>query len=113
MSQSSEKDKTHTAPEKEKRYAIVHNRPGCIGCGSCAAIAEEYWEMDNDGLSNLKGALRKEGKEIKLFCQGKEKNKDAADVCPVDVIHVVEITDEDTEETVFQRAKKEGLLDDA
>ncbi|MEK6821544.1 MAG: ferredoxin, partial [archaeon] len=36
-------------------YKIQHDRPNCIGCGACAAVAPDYWEMSPvDGKSDLK-----------------------------------------------------------
>jgi ferredoxin len=39
-------------------YKIIHNREKCIGCGACAALCSDYWEMDDDGKSLLKGAKK-------------------------------------------------------
>ena len=76
-------------------YKIEHDRPGCIGCGACAAVSPQFWTMDpNDGKSDLVGAEKvQEGAEIKLEKMniGDENfkaNKEAADVCPVNVIHL-------------------------
>ena len=30
------------------------NRDSCIGCGACAAICDEVFEIDDEGLSTLK-----------------------------------------------------------
>jgi len=63
-------------------YKIVHDRPGCIGCGSCAAVCPENWIMKPDGKSSPKKTAISEA-EYKC-------NKDAADACPVNVIHIIE-----------------------
>ena len=72
-------------------FKILHNRPGCIGCGACAAVAPEFWVMDYDECkSDVKDAnRRKDGWEEKEM-QGKdlEINKEAAQSCPVRVIHL-------------------------
>lgn len=49
----------------------------CIGCGSCAAICSEVFDMGNDGKAQMK--------------KGKEKStlpcvKEAIDSCPVKAI---------------------------
>ena len=31
------------------KYKIEHNRPDCIGCAACAAVAPNHWEMNEDG----------------------------------------------------------------
>ena len=28
------------------RYKFFHDREGCIGCGACAAIDPDNWEMN-------------------------------------------------------------------
>ena len=48
----------------------------CIGCGSCAAICEEVFEM-KDGKSQVKKGQEKS----KIPCV-----KEAADACPVGAI---------------------------
>ena len=73
------------------KYTIKHDRPGCIGCGSCAAISPDFWEMADDGKSKLKGAKKTNGtEEREIEEKDFEKNKEAADACPVNVIHIEE-----------------------
>ena len=62
------------------KYKIVHDRPGCIGCGACAAICPKYWVMKDDGKSSPK---KTEFDEKDLDC-----NMSAAQGCPVNVIHI-------------------------
>jgi ferredoxin len=50
----------------------------CIGCGLCASIAPEVFEIGKDGLSNAKNQ-----KGDKKF---PEKTKEAAESCPVQAI---------------------------
>lgn len=74
-----------------KKYKILHFRGGCIGCGACVAVCENYWEMKDDGLSHLKGSkLQKGADEIiyELEVDEPSCNIDAQDVCPVQVIKV-------------------------
>lgn len=35
---------------------IIVERPKCIGCGSCAALCPDFWEMAEDGKSFLKNS---------------------------------------------------------
>lgn len=69
---------------------IIHDRPNCIACGACAALNPEDWEMDeHDGLSNLKKSKKvgvEEHREIDE--QEFEANRECADACPVNVIHI-------------------------
>ncbi|MEM5793620.1 MAG: ferredoxin [Candidatus Aenigmatarchaeota archaeon] len=59
---------------------IKHDRESCIGCGACASICPENWEMAKDGKSKPKKTTLKE-----VGC-----NQEAADACPVGCITVIE-----------------------
>jgi ferredoxin len=59
---------------------IKFNKDDCTGCGSCAAVCDANWEMGDDGKAKPKKTNLKE-----VGC-----NKEAADVCPVQCITVVE-----------------------
>ena len=84
--------------KKEKTYRIVFDRKNCIGAAACAAVAPEFWVMKDDGKADLVGAKTDENgnqilivKESQLSKEGKNVlalNKDAAEVCPVQVIHI-------------------------
>ncbi|RJQ17291.1 ferredoxin [Candidatus Woesearchaeota archaeon] len=73
-------------------YQIQHNRRECIGCGACAAVAPEHWEMNADGKSDCKNSKKNEKEwEIKDIADADfEINKEAAEACPVNVIHIVD-----------------------
>ncbi|VVB53761.1 4Fe-4S single cluster domain protein [uncultured archaeon] len=73
-------------------YTIQHDRPNCIGCTACAATAPAFWEMGADGLSNLKGAKKNAEGNEELAIEQKDYavNKQAADSCPVNVIHIID-----------------------
>lgn len=71
-------------------HQITHRKPECIGCRACAAIAPEFWEMDEEGLSHLKGSsVNEQGHEI-LVIPDKDSliNQEAAEACPVQIITV-------------------------
>ena len=72
-----------------KKFKIIHDRPTCIGCGSCAAVAEKYWEMNADGKADLKDAATKGTDQEREFDE-LDNNMDAAECCPVNCIHVYE-----------------------
>jgi len=72
------------------KYKIIHDRNICIGCGACAAACQKFWSMGNDGKSNLKGA-KKAGSNFELQVDDLNCNKDAADVCPVNCIHIIDL----------------------
>ena len=74
----------------EKKYVLQHDRPNCIGCAACEAVAPDFWEMNEDGKSDIKGAANKENgwQETEIEEKNFIENKDAADSCPVNVIHL-------------------------
>ncbi len=82
----------------ERVYKIVYDRRVCIGAAACAAVAPDFWKMAEDGKADLvKFELDKDGnqvllvKESEMTLEGKkaiEVHKDAAEVCPVQAIHV-------------------------
>ncbi len=80
------------------KFRIEHDRPNCIGCGACAAVAPAFWKMDEkDGKSDLVGSVHtKEGGEIvreqlEINDIDSTKNREAADCCPVNVIHITDL----------------------
>ena len=83
--------------EVSNKYRITYDRPGCIGAAACEAVCPEFWKIGEDGKADLKGA-KKEGDKQVLEIQEKDfrKNMDAAEACPVNVIHIKNLkTDED------------------
>ena len=75
------------------QFKIIHERPKCIACGSCAAIAPEFWEMSaKDGLADLKKCTMDGENEERIVGEHEAlKNREAAEVCPVQIIHVDKI----------------------
>jgi len=60
---------------------IILEREKCIGCGTCQAVCQKYWKMANDGKVDYLGPQELQEKEIGC-------NKDAAEACPVQCIHI-------------------------
>lgn len=54
------------------------NQDACIGCGACAAICNDVFDIDDQGLSFLKVEEINEENE--------EAVQDAIDSCPTDAI---------------------------
>ncbi len=77
--------------KNEKKYVLQHDRPNCIGCAACEAVAPDFWEMNEDGKSDIKNAKNLESgwQETEIGGNNFIENKDAADSCPVNVIHIV------------------------
>jgi ferredoxin len=67
---------------------ITQEREKCIGCGSCAALCSKYWEMAEDGKSRLINSQKNEEGNYELEVEGVECNQEAADACPVQIIHI-------------------------
>ena len=68
-------------------FKIVHDRPTCIGCATCAAINPEHWKMSEvDGKANVIGADKVGTDEI-LEIKDLEGDMNAAEACPVNCIH--------------------------
>ncbi|MBS3136383.1 ferredoxin [Candidatus Woesearchaeota archaeon] len=67
---------SHSKQQKETK--IEHDRENCIGCTSCAAIHPKSWKMNEDGKADFIG-------EEDNF----ELDMEAAQSCPVNVIHVI------------------------
>ena len=82
------------------KYKIEHDRPNCIGCAACVTVCEKFWEMNEDGKSDIKtGKNRKDGwQELDIKEEDIESNKEAAECCPVNVIHLV---DKETNEKII------------
>lgn len=84
----------------EKRYKLELNRPDCIGCAACTAVAPDHWEMDDDGKAKIKGCKTREDswQEKDISEEDMPLNKEAAECCPVNVIHV---TDKEKDEKLI------------
>ena len=69
------------------KYKIVHERESCIADGVCASLCPDNWIMDEDGLATC---LNTELDD--LGC-----NMEAAQACPVNIIHIYEIKEDGSE----------------
>ena len=63
---------------------VTVNSEGCISCGACVAICENIFEFNDQNKSVVK---KQPENEQEIQCA-----KEAANACPVMVIHVDEIT---------------------
>ena len=82
------------------KHKLEHDRPNCIGCAACAAVAPDYWEMNDDGKSDIKEGKSRDDKWQELDIEDKDFqiNKEAAEACPVNVIH---LTDKETKKRII------------
>lgn len=56
------------------------NRDACIGCGACAAICDDVFEIDDEGLS--------EAKDVEISEDLEDAVREARDACPTEAISV-------------------------
>jgi len=69
---------------------IILEREKCIGCGSCAALCSKFFEMAEDGKTKLSGSKKNsETGNDELEIEEIECAQEAADACPVQIIHIV------------------------
>ena len=76
------------------KYKIEFDREACIGAMACTAVAENFWPRADDGKVDLTGATyNEETKKWELIIDEKDFqiNQDAADSCPVEVIKIVKL----------------------
>ena len=83
-----------------KTFKLLHDRENCIGCGACAVIAPDFWEMNDDSKSDIIGGKDRDDKwqEKKITDKDFEINLEAAESCPVEVIH---LKDEESGEKII------------
>lgn len=62
---------------------IKVNRDACISCGACEAVAEDIFELDEDGISKAKISKASNDEEASLA-------KEASESCPTGAIEVSE-----------------------
>ncbi len=76
-----------------KKYKITFDRKVCIGAASCVGVLPEEWSLNEDGKADLKNATSDDGNNnqiliVELDEKQLEAHKHAAEVCPVNVIHI-------------------------
>ena len=69
-----------------EKYVV--NKDVCIGCGACAAIAPDVFEISDKGLAQ---AIEPKNQVDKMDEETKEAAQDALEGCPTSAI---ELTDE-------------------
>lgn len=91
-----------------KKYRIIHDRDICIGCTACASVCPKYWFMESDGKSSIHGHEKTgNGEEEILGTADKpltedfDDNMEAAEVCPVNCIHINEVNEDGSEKELI------------
>jgi len=65
----------------------------CIGCGACTVIAENIFEIGEDGLAEVKEELREDkdvNTKIEITNEENDNAVDAAESCPTGAIVIDE-----------------------
>ena len=76
----------------EKRYKIVYDRDKCTEFGGCAAASPQFTIAHDRKADLVKGKKNKQGfYELDITEEEYAKNKDAAEICPVKVIHIIDL----------------------
>lgn len=70
-------------------FKIVLEREGCISCEACATDCPESFEMADDQWAHVKNSTRN-GSNDELDVDDLGCCKQAAEACPVNVIHILE-----------------------
>ena len=73
------------------KYKIIYDREGCICAGACVIACEKFWKLDKEGkatINNKKAKKTAEREELEIDKKDLECNLNAAKVCPVNVIHI-------------------------
>ncbi len=82
-------------PDK-KRYKIIYDRSGCIGVAACVIMHPDRWVMnkEDDKVDLIGGSLADKDKQefvLEFTEEEFEKFKQSAEVCPVNVIHIIDL----------------------
>ena len=69
--------------DPKTKFKIVHDQVGCIGCAACVAMHGPNWELKEDEKSMPN--------KVDLGAEDYDGNMRAAQNCPVNVIHLVDL----------------------
>ena len=77
-----------------KKYRIELDREACIGIATCVIADPENWVMVEDGKVDMKDSVK--DPKTNFFVRDIDESqlqkwKEAADVCPVNVIHIIDL----------------------
>lgn len=78
----------------EKRYKVELDRDGCIGVTTCVAVVPDELSMAEDNKVDMKDSIQDQ--KTKFFVREIDESElkkwmEAAEVCPVNVIHITEL----------------------
>jgi len=77
------------------KYKLLYRKKECIGAGACEAAFPEAWFFDQEtSIATLKSPSAKktaEFEELIFEAEDLEKHLEAAQVCPVQIIEIIEL----------------------
>jgi len=68
---------------------IHFERESCIGCGSCASVCSNFFELKEDGKAFLKDSIPDGNGNFDLNIDEPQCIEEAAEACPVQIIHLI------------------------
>lgn len=71
------------------KFKVVLEREECIACESCVGMCSDFFEMADDGWAQMTGSKRV-GSNDELETDDLGCINDAAEACPVTIIHIFE-----------------------
>jgi ferredoxin len=74
-------------------FKLVTERDRCTSCGTCEDLCPELFKLDETGISHIIDSERVENND-ELEMEEKKCSMDAAESCPVMIIHIYEDGDE-------------------
>ncbi len=77
-----------------KKYMVELDRDGCIGVTTCVAVIPNELSMADDNKVDIKGSTQ--DRKTKFFVREIDEGElkkwiEAAEVCPVNVIHITDL----------------------
>jgi ferredoxin len=70
-------------------FKVIIERDRCTSCGSCEDLCQELFELDENGISHIIGSKRV-GNNDEIEIEDDKCSLDAAENCPVMIIHIYE-----------------------
>ena len=88
-------DDNNSNSDNGKQFLLELDRLNCIGCGACVAVSPDHWELLDDGKASIIGGSERPDSWLELPIEKADvqSNVEAAESCPVSVIHVTSIKD--------------------
>ena len=77
-------------------FLLEQDKLNCIGCGACVAVSPDFWVFDDDGKVSIVGGKVKNDGWLEKIIEKKDvkQNVEAAESCPVNIIHIKSLKDD-------------------